>query len=261
MTAAWLAALAQAGTEDAWNAMGDGELLEALGEEPAAAQIYRQLSRQLGSDDSSHAEALYRLGRVLLRLGQVEEATRALDECVRSPGWHARCLAERTEVEILRSSVRALPTTWTFDDTAHGLIHPWTTERGTIRIGLPPGERNPALLWTDDPRRGETDRLIIGFALGNATPERLSFEAWTLGQPGALQVRAEDGDGRQFVSSEPIHLSNRRQSVVLRLASLRDDAGEPLDPNRLHRLSLVDERALSAASGEATIAIDRFEVW
>jgi hypothetical protein len=257
---ALLAIAARAGAFDAWSAVGDAEVLESVGEDRTAVQIYRQLSRQLGIDDASRAEALYRLGRVLVRLGDIEEATKAFDECVRSTPSQARCLAERTEVEILRSSVRTLPTHWTFDDTAHGLIHPWSGQTGTIRIGVPAGESDPALLWSDAPQRGETDALVVGFALADDAPEHVGFEARAIGVPAALRLRAEDVDGKEYAAAA-IAIDGERRFIDVRLATLRDDTGRALDPRLLYRLRLVDERALASAGPETTLVIDTFGVW
>jgi hypothetical protein len=256
-----LAGLAAAGSLDAWTTVGDAQVLESMGDDQTAALLYRQLSRQLAGDDPARAEALYRLGRVLLRLGRVEEASLAFDDCVRIRAWRARCLDERTEVEIGRSAVRLLPTRWTFDDTAHGLIHPFSDESGSIRIAVPPGETDPALLWTDDPIRGETDSLIVGFALEGDAPETLRFEARSLGTAALIRVRAEDIDGRRFTSPDAVTLYPTARVVEVDLEALTpDDGGAPLAPSALHRVRLVDERALAGAGGAATVVIDTFEV-
>ncbi|MBA2321053.1 MAG: hypothetical protein H0V89_07850 [Deltaproteobacteria bacterium] len=262
MICALLLAVAHAGSPEAWIAVGDAQVLEALGEEQAAAEIYVQLGRQLPGEDPVRAEALYRLGRLLRRLGEIEPAIRAFDDCVRSRSFRARCLGERTEIEIERSAIRQVPTRWTFDDTAHGLIHSWSDEHGSIRIAVPVGDEDPALLWSDAPIRGDTDTLIVGFALEeDAVPERVRFEARALVGPGMrLRFQAEDLDGRRFTSLTPLTVDATPRVIEVRLEDLVGDGDSRIDPRDLHRLRLVDERATERAGGEATLVIDTFEV-
>lgn len=247
----------------AWDRMGDAELLEASGDPLAAAEIYEDLARSLADDDPARAEALYHAGRLFERLGRTGDAVDAFDACVRVRAWRERCLAERGDLEILRSAVTSLPVRWTFDDTHHGLVHPGLGEGATLRIQRPADEADPVLDWHTRLARGEVDQLVVGVALPAGTgPTELTFEARSPVAPSWLRVRALDLDGRTWSTPEPIAVDDTARLVTVDLRALAPDTGSgEVDPALLHRILLEDQTMLTDGEPvERDLLLDDFTI-
>ena len=238
-TAGWAA-----GGREAWDALGEAELRAAYGAFAEAADLYQELASSLPDEDPARARALYEAGRLYRHLGRPADAVAAFDACVRIRAWRAACLAERTEVELDRSAVSALPVRWTFDDTQHGLVHPPQREAGALRIAAPPGESDPALAWSTELPAGGADELQIAWREG-LRPRTVTLRLKTGGDQAELQWTAIDLDGRRFFSP-PFPVGTAWTELRWSLDALTDAQGDRLQPSALYRL-VLEQRAASAS--------------
>jgi tetratricopeptide (TPR) repeat protein len=244
-TVLWLAASGlAAGGREAWDALGEAELRAAYGAFAEAADLYQELASSLPDEDPARARALYGAGRLYRHLGRPTDAVAAFDACVRIRAWRAACLAERTEVELDRSAVSALPVRWTFDDTEHGLVHPPQLEAGALRIAAPPSETDPCLAWSTELPAGGADALHIAWR-GGLRPRTLSLRLKTGGDQAELQWTAIDLDGRMF-TSDPFLVGTDWSELRWTLDALTDPRGEHLQPSALYRL-VLQQRAEAAS--------------
>ena len=253
----WLLAPALADEADARRALWDALLTEAeRGDVAGAVQRFQELSRTLGAESATQAEALYWLGHGLYELDRIPDARGALLDGIRS-GRCPQCRDLLEEIELELHSVTAVPTLWTFDDGQHGLFHPFAVQdQGAIQVA--DGLTGPALRWTTLVRDREPDRLELGLRTTSARQVRFSIRSVSL--DALIEVRAEDVFGRLY-TSDPIEVPDGpvRRVVVPLDAFSRVETGEPLDPAEVARVELVDLTG-ARLSGANVLWIDDFEV-
>lgn len=241
----------------------DALLREALsGDLEQATVAYRSLSRKLPIDDPIRADALLWLGRALYDLGEVDQARDALLDGIRSGLCPVRCRELLEIVEVDQASITRTPTSWTFDQTDHGLFHPWQVQDlGGIRIDVSPAG-DAALEWTTIAQTRKPDRLVVGFQRPAPAPEQLRITVTSSALEALLQILVEDDGGRRYGLPEALVVKPggpRRLTVPLRVLEPVDPADPPLDPAGLWRLTLVDLTG-SRSPGPNTLWLHDFEV-
>ena len=241
----------------------DAMLQEALtGDLQAAALAYRSLSRKLPAEDPTRAEALLWLGRALYDLGEVEEARESLLDGIRSGLCPNRCRELLEIIEVDQESITATPTAWTFDQTDHGIFHPWLVQDlGSIKIATSPNG-DPALEWSTTAQTRKPDRLVVGFQRPFPPPEEVRLTVTSSTHDALLQMLVEDEAGRRYGLPEALVVlpgAPRRITVPLRLLEPVEPADPPCDPATLWRLTLVDLTG-NRATGPNTLWIHDFEV-
>lgn len=272
MLALWLAlfaAPAQADEIDAWVKLYDGLLTEAADNDiEAAVTTYQGLARTLPAGQPLRGITLYWLGRALDSDGDERAARDALRECVRAGNARTRCLDLLGRIELESAAVRTVPTTWTFDDSTHGFIHPWVyADMGSIRLEDSGGPHGKVLVWSTTVSPDSDDQLLLGFSQPRPAPSRLRFDVLATRQDAALRLVVFDTLGRRYLSDdggavEIVH-RDRWQRIRLNLNALSpldDDA--PLNPSQIDHLVLQDISAFQGApSGPNELWIDDVEVY
>ncbi len=249
-----------------WDTLYDTLLLEAADHDVGRAlRTYEVLGRTLGADDPVRSEALYWLGRARYEQGEVDGARDALRECVRTGGMRASCLELLGRLELEQMSITAVPTTWTFDDPAHGFVHPWRyAHKGSIR--LHETDRGDAMLaWRTTVGARSDDQLWVGFSEPSPPPRGVKFLLRSSDLRAFVRLHVVDIHGRRYSARRPVEVPAGQMVVVdvaLRTLQAEDPQHPPLDPRRLHRLVVQDVTAYHGTGrGENELLLDDFQVY
>jgi hypothetical protein len=252
-----------------WEALADSRLVEVGdGQLSQALLQYEQLAEDLAADHPLRPMTLHHIGRIRYTLGQVDEARSALLECVRTtqdPDIRVACLELQGQIQLEVDSIRTVPTHWTFDDTNHGIFHPWRFDDiGSIRIDIDPQSNGPVLAWSTqvDVRKG--DELRVGFMAPSPSPKTISLKVYARNMDAWLRAVIYDIHGRSYIAN------NKATSVPVGswvefevdLTSLRalDNESVAFDPAELTALVLQDVTAYYGESGNNKLLIDDFMV-
>jgi len=268
----WLAILGVAFAQDPsdWERLHDMMLLEAADHAvDEAADGYDDLARALGPDDPARSEALYWLGRLRYEQGDVDGARTVLRECVRTGLDKARCLELLGRIELDQSSITTVPVRWTFDDTTHGVVHPWRyADKGSIRIHREGELDDPMLAWSTVVDARKDDQLVVGFASPSPTPEGVRFLLRSRDLEAYVRVQVYDTQGRRYEAAPPkavLHVP-RGEMIIVDLSfdqlTSDDPAPTPFDPDAIDRLVIQDVTAFyGATTGPNELSIDDFQVY
>lgn len=258
---------AQAADEiEVWGMLAEILLIEAAdGDLPRAAVAYEQLVRHLPDEDPMRAEALYHLGDVRYRQGDVDGARAALREGIRVGHNRDQCLVLLGRVELEQSAIHEVPVYWRFDGTSHGFVHPWArASRGSIHIE----EEAGALGWTTTVDARADDQLVVGFRNPQPSPRGIRLEVQSMKMDAHLRMLVYDVFGRKYTSargavSTPVPVGETIVIDVEMASMVALDANQgPLDPQRLDRVIIQDVTGyVGRETGPNTLLIDNFEVY
>ncbi len=257
--------VSHADERQSWEVLHLAQLAESDGDVTGAIRIYRHMVRGLPADDPYRAEALYWLAHALWRSGQTREARNTLREGVRTGSCVARCHDLLGRIELDAYSVTKIPIRWTFDTPEHSIFHSWSyRDKGTIKIGRPPGSQEDALIWTTFIDARKVDELVVGFAAPNPAPREVRVQLQSSAVEAWIRVLADDETGRTFTLGpigQPVPI-DRPVTVRVALDEMiaSDGSGARLDPSRLSRLRLVDASGMDGnAAGDNALFLYSFE--
>ncbi len=254
---------------EAWRQLHDALLDEALdGDLTASSAEYERMVRNAGAGDPLRGAALYWLGRARWQGGDVAGAREALREGVRAGSARNACLELLDQIELDQSAVRTTPVRWSFDDSAHGLVHPWWyRDNGSIRVANE-AQSGPALAWTTRLDARRDDQLHLAVDRAKPVPERVRFIVWSEAEEVAIRLIFVNEDGQRYAPRAEAALIRVQAGAPLLvdqpLAMLTplDPDSPPFAPAGLSRIILQDVTAFyTQGSGERTILIDDFELF
>lgn len=256
---------AQAQEQTHWNDLQAALLTEAaFGDQAGAIREYERLVRDLPGDHAVLPQALYRLAEARAATGDFDGAREALLVSIRSGTCASPCQALLGRVQLHLDAVRTLPVQWTFDDSNHGLFHPWELDDlGTVRVQPASETENPALMWDTTVDIRANDRLVVGFKNAVPPPREVSFRMQSAGRRGAIRIRVTDRDGQDYLQPGAASSIDPRgpTTVTVRMADLvpADPGQPPLDPSAIHRLYIEDVSAMNGSEpGPMWYALDDF---
>ena len=162
------------------------------------------------------------------------------------------CLELLGQLELERISIRTIPTIWTFDDDAHGVVHPWRfSDKGTIRRDA----QTATLLWSTI-IDSEGDALVIGFDDPSPAPTEIFFTASARFE-AHLGVEAEDNMGHRYRLPRDLRVDQARTRFTVALDKLLPlDQTAPLVPRELSRVRLLEVSGSHGASGSNALTPD-----
>ena len=265
----WLLAVtATADDRGHWKALADARLVEvADGDLSGALLQYVRLADDLAADHPLRPSILYHIGRTRYTLGQVEEARSTLLECVRTtldPDIRVTCLELQGQIQLEVDSIRSVPTHWTFDDTNHGIFHPWRYDDvGSIRIDRDPETEDAVLAWSTQVDVRKVDELRVRFMAPSPTPQTISFRVYARNMDARLRAVLYDIGGRQYMArNKATHIKvGSWVTFEIDLTSPRiDNQSATFDPAELTALVLQDVTSYYGGSGENELLIDDFMV-
>lgn len=258
--------LAQGGPE-AWEAIHDGRLIEALGGDPSEAVLqYEQALSYLEEGDPDRPELMYWLGRARYTAGDIEGARTALRAALDDPRWQDRAWAFLSRVEARVHAVSKLPHQEDFSRSFGALVRGWTrfSEGGLERLdGVSPG--GTALKWSTVVREGEPDFIYVFLKELRRPPRRIRIFMSARGFPAHVRFVAEDTEGRRW-TGPVVTLSTTEWVAIdqqIRDFVLEEDpqAGRMPPGTHLRLVQLYDVTAQTASDrGDNVILIDDFEL-
>ena len=262
-----LTSIAAADAVDSWSQIHDGLLQEAAyGQLEEAGKVYERLVRNLPADDPVRAQALVHLGQVRYTLDDITGATDAFRECIRTGPERQRCSIAMNDLELEQISITKTPLHWTFDDTTHGFIHPWShSNTSTIQIAKE-DQQQSMLAWTKRLSPQDEDELLLGFSL-STSPSTLRVRAKAEHVDAYLRFLFLDRYGRWYTlptdrAQQVSTTSFSTISVKLRTLLPMDATHPPLKLEDLSRLFIRDVTAqYSPQSIENVIFLDDFQLY
>lgn len=250
-----------------WNDLQAALLAEAaFGDQEMALREYERLVRDLPGDHAVLPHAIYRLAETRKAMGNLEGAREALLSGIRSGSCRAPCQALLGRIQLELDAVRTLPVLWTFDDSKHGIFHPWELDEvGTVRVQTKEETENPALTWETTVDIRANDRLVVGFKTPLPAPREVSFRMQSAARAGAVRIRVTDRSGHQYIQSGASSRVDFRAptKVVVALKDLVpvDPNQRPLNPAEIYRLYIEDVSAMNGTEpGPMWFALDDFSI-
>ncbi len=217
----------------------------------------------LPSDDPALALAWLRIGQAHLTLGEIDEARKALDACVRTGFLRGTCLDQRGAIDREAEAVRSVPSVWAFDQSVHGVFHPrGSWDKGTIRLRTVEGRG--VLAWTTQVDAIEEDSLVLAFSRPAPAPRLLILTLRSLELDAEIEIDLIDDEGRTF-APRPRSFELPRGAWVVVEVPLVDApplaaSGASLRSGMLSEVVLRDATGMTGVVGRSEIWIDQIEV-
>lgn len=252
---------------DAWGALQDAKLAEAVdGDLRSAMATYEQLMKRLHIDHPVRGDALYAYARAAWVLGDNARARQVLLQGIRTRTCDVPCrdLLERIDFETY--AVASLPVRWNFQDSEHGLFHPWRLdEYGALRVSEAQEDGNRVLIWSSASNVQRQDRLMIGLAIADAQPTTFKLKIRSKLPNAWIQLAAFDQNGVEYRSGGTgLQLpTNREMNVQFDLERLAPRDGVlPVETTPLVRLELLETSALEGGTdGPNELYLDDIEIF
>jgi hypothetical protein len=157
------------------------------------------------------------------------------------------------------TSVTKTPTEWTFDNGAHGFVHPWRhMDKGSISV------KDGYLLWTTTAAQQDEDELVVGFNHPTPGPKGVRISLSSFINDAYLSVTFSDTTNQLFEHTAPILLerSTEDRTIDIPFATLKGaKSGLPPDPKQIDRLTIQNQSGRNAISGLNEIHIAHFSVY
>jgi hypothetical protein len=267
--AAWGIAWA-GGPPDAEHRYWQAQLLEAAdGDLPGAIGIYDDLSRTLeGKSEFAElrARALLAKGRAHLTLGQLDPARQAFEACRRitTSGLAAvdtsACVHGARRVALEEGAFRVVPTTWTFDDGAHGFV--LFSERGSTAVEGRPGKMS--LVWSQDVDNQRAPELAASVRTDGRPVQTIRLTIRAEGR-SVLELLVVDEQNRAYsLAGKVLMPDGKPRTLDIRLSDLEplDPTWPPLDVQRVAWIRLRDATGATFPDqrGSHRIVLDEFTI-
>lgn len=252
---------------ETWEAINDGRLLEALGEDPnRAVDKYANALTYVPDDSAERPELMYWLGRARWTAGDVTGARAALHEALADPRWQDRAWAFLSRLEAQALAIEALPYHEDFTRSFGAIVRGWNRygDGSLAKVeGVSP--YGAAVQWSTTVREGETDFLYVAFHDLRRAPRTVRAFMRSLTFPAHVRFVAQDVHGRRWTG--PVVVLSTTEWAPINL-SLRDfvleedpQAGRMPPDADIRFLQIHDATAQQASDrGDNAILLDDFEV-